>query len=265
MLTEVSVFPLAKGEQASESAQFFFGAINSTSKAGFPWSLVQSGEARLSRSWSFPLFVVLVLTIVLFVLKLLLSQFITNPADIDVFKIRGRRGCCDTCNGTQQRVVVSEGEQNQMKPAFTELALKKIIRVGSGKEMISDSEIEQGWTIVRDRATQILYKAKCWASDGVSRTSGLPHKTGDVMRVYDDISQTRLATYSINANPRYRAAIRGLHLKQKRTDEFVEHFDNVSGLSLSTSQKHLGWTSVLQRNGIKEDDEANKKWSKKRR
>ena len=254
-------------EQASESALFFFAAFNSTSDA-------QAGSLRLrlSRSWSFPLLMVFILTIVLFVLHMILSQFITNPANIDVFKVREGGGCgcacVDACSKMNRNggVVSLESDRNRMKPAFTELALKKIHRIGTGRDMISDFEIEQGWTIVRDRSTQVLYKAKCWQSDGVSRTSGIPHKKGDIMRVYDDISQTRLATYSINANPRYRAAVRGLHLVKKRTDDLVEHFGSVNGkysLDHKTAQKHL--VGALGRNRRDENDVEEEKWKKKTR
>ena len=61
------------------------------------------------------------------------------------------------------------------------------------------------------------------------------------MRVYDDISQTRLTTYRIESNPRYRAAVQGLHIARKKRNEFIDHHGNacIKGAG-SDSQKHCG-------------------------
>ena len=105
--------------------------------------------------------------------------------------------------------------------------------------MISDREINEGWTIVRHRFTRVLYKAKVWQNDGISKISGIAHKQGDVMRCYDDISLKRLATYDIKNNHRYRAAVRGLHLVHKRRNNYIKHHGHTDGLHHAVSQKHM--------------------------
>ena len=118
----------------------------------------------------------------------------------------------------------------EAKPAFTELCVRRV-KIGDADQLISDQELREGWTLVRHRISLRLYKAKVWPSSGLSRVSELPHRKGDIMRTYDDISMTRLSTYRIDSNPRYRAAVQGLHLARKRRREFREHHGNTDGLA----------------------------------
>ena len=263
MLTEISIFPPIEDQRAS-TALLMFGMANSTD-GDVSWL-----NARLARSWSFPLFTLMFVSVICLIFKVILSQFISNAVDIDVFRAgRGfMAGCCCTF---QFNVVKDKNGKNKdgnnenddiddiddiddefnayykkMKPAFTELCIKKIDKVGLGKDMISDRELEERWTIVRHRVTQTLYKAKVWKTDGISRVSGIQHRKGEIMRTYDDISLTRLATYNIKGNPRYRAAVRGLHLVAKRREDYIKHHGDTDGLHHATSQKHLGMKNVAR-------------------
>ena len=275
MLTEVSIFPINLVKEQESSLLFMFNVTSNDLSTN--WL-----HARLSRSWSFPLFVILVGSVVLLIVKAITAQFVDSVVDIDVFRTtKGLLYCCRCCRSCRSfccccgaichvcadvnlavrirrdqaktEVVGGKGEgevdliaeeQNAMlmeqymhlKPAFTDLALKKIFTIND----ISTREMEEGWCVVRHLVSQTLYKAKVWPTDGASRISGLPHKKGDVMRVYDDISQTRLTTYRIESNPRYRAAVQGLHLARKKRNEFIDHHGNIKGAGNKDSQKHFG-------------------------